>query len=1417
MNKILKKIYILIITFIICIITSQAFAIDVVKGAQTAVADVGAALKQVETKVSSIESKVNEAITKGKKKLEDFKKKIVDKIDEVKDKINDKIDEVKDKVKNNKKDKSKPLSTMKSVEESAELSEEQMKDSKAVSKEMQKLFMAYPSDDVLINNAYREKAVELLNDTLMEVYVTVRTFDTKLKELETQISSFETASPDAEISTETSSDSEEDSEAALREAYKNAYDAYLVFEELAKVAETLSLLRAQYNSAKYILHDITPAPYDKTQGKSSYNDVLQQKVYAYNINYVNKVDIKFADIKQKASVSAKQAINVANVKANSAVQTTNANAKANSAVQAASTAKKKKKEPFGGYSFDPSKNSVLKFDKIPEPELDSAFVGATEEFDKLAELDEAETALGKAISAHNLWQALPSYRDQFVTYHRMLDMYNKAVENVKISDKCAVNYLSTFYKDPEKVWYGSTKPSDKNVTAYDSRKGISGLAYKSFQAAKALISEEFSPEMLNASDVTVESFDSNDLGSSMENGKSYANKKKDALTIDDSDNDEYLIPGISPSEQANVKQNDRMRDKLTFKIGAEIAQVLLNDQKSAKHNFGTPYREFPVWNDINIYVTQYYAKKYENIALYVKDISISDDIVDMINSLALSFLDKEVSDRKNTETPLTDKQIQTAKEGINSKVSNMKNALTNHAKEIEEVSIFNSFKSIVAQRDAEEMALTADFENERSMYEALDKNYLQDLQNKQKKIDELQDKIDDLENSKSQADAQMKQAESEISNNRTRMKKGNSKESGILSDALITKETQSKQKASAEASLKVTKAQIDAMRGNTESIEQKIIQNKRDFINKMETYEEKMDQLYDKYKKKLDKSQEFGSNGRVNKLAGYVANSNINDLAQRAINSSVKKADNIFNSCAIPYAEDVVNNTKRSIIELDIKYGKEYKFTEQGKTKIAKYHKDMINKLKNVTLSDLTAYANCKSLSLSSKYADMIKNIYNKALIAKVCKNSKCYNADSEFFVAMVPSDRDFMSPNTSTLNNLPPLREIMFFDHEDYSAVPKNKFNQRITKHGFLNKLTDVPYIWKKILDRKAFVEDTMSLDFLDDNNASRDILYKRGIFPCRIGDYVLNISTEDISDKLVLFDKKRIVYSLTKNSAKSSDPILPVCTEYTTGEATSSSDKLRGCDYNLNGKCLRLKDAYYLKAHKKDELTNAKSERLFPEAGSELGLLIAKNSNNKFYFTDSITDMIKSVKKNEDQEDNDSISFKDASYQRMQMNRNQFGDFLTMVDNEMLIRQSTEELKNSIKSLQETLVSALKDLGYELSSNVDLFYDNQYNEVAKMLENGKNKQLSATYSYIAGATNANNELLSEKFTKLKNAYLALLKDTTASVIITDNTDGTSAEFAESLVTAKVNATASKKYKDEVANSGNVEVKPYCAVYPLY
>ncbi len=1141
------------------------------------------------------------------------------------------------------------------------------------------------------------------------------------------------------------------------------------------------------------------------------------------------------------------------------------------------------KEFFGDYKFDVKANSTLTYETAEKPDIESAFTGSEEEFRKLKELEAVAETMRKSMTAHNLKQSLPSFREAFVSYQRAVKRHDLAVEKVKTSDKCAVNYLDRYYPSGAKVWYGGAAPS--NVTDYASRKGVSGWAYKAFQTAKALQSDDISPDDLEKSDFDAEDDTGEDVDATVQNSK--AKLKQKHSRDEDSDGSSSVAGAGSPSRQEQIKKNEHLKDKFNFLIGAAVAKKLAQDQYTTQ-SWGKPKRKFPIWNDQKKFYDQYLEKKYQNMKLYLNDV--------------WPFFDMDENDDGNTVTALTGTGIDMMSE----LVSRTRYDEDDDKNDKEKEKVRSAFSEFKTKLNGRKYDYTTNFFANKKLAELVSaKNQLiqgakntgetarRSLENKNKEItvqleklytqkNELQTTIDNLKDTKKEAESTITDMDNNLEIVAKRQEVSKDKKSG---QAIYAKETKAQSQSTLEktnAQLTVANMQMSVLQQQITTLENEIAANKKKLNDDPDTCKKSLDKCSLEKQKECNNVESYactdakilyieeyysGADGEIQKqknntLDSRNKNGGLTKMYKKIYTNTVDRntyilkfvgiVDDIVGtpsagSCTakadfsshkwngvLDYAKDRIICAEEKIKALR-KKDDNYIYTPAGHKELMKIHKELIDELKNPQTSILTSlitkgYRTDRMISLA-------KSILQKYVMDKVCENNVCLNADTDFFVGAYPVARDFRAPRVAAQEYLPPMREIIYFDVDDYINMPKsygyddkNTYTgKKVTKEAILKSVSNMPEIWQRMLDLHSYVEESYNLFSTEDGTeglgSPRDDkknieFFRSGIYPCKMGDYYVDIK---IPATTALTKNG---YILSRRAPKQSFDKIPNCQEIYLSQTKPSPMKPGG------GVQDTVSDKVYAKAQGNvdfnDEIfaDRGYAYSSSKERGSEMGLLFSasKQLGKSFIMiTKGAKDTFYKIDKDEDGGDateSKKTSNSMAIKYRAQLNRNQFGDFLTLAENEQTTLQAQEELKEEVDALRESLIESLKKAGFSPKPDLDLAIDADYNQVAQAMESIKNKNLKTAYSSLSGMQEENNEYLKEKFKKLKGMYAALVKDNAEVVVVGEDTDGNSADFAQKVISEQVNRKASEEYKKQeeeaFANEMKGGVQPYCANYAV-
>ena len=486
-------------------------------------------------------------------------------------------------------------------------------DPESVKNALYTLFMAYPVDcDKDADNfaacvAYKTKAEEFYQDTVIEIYTSVRLLEQTLSELTAEVENLSTTFSGAGGGGAESGEDENG-------VWKNAFNAYQTMNSILKVTQELSAMRAQYEAALFLREQIVPAPYVSKKEREAKEKAA--KTSAYTINEEVKLASSGVYSHSETLVFGQLGMVQADFSLTKNTQP---------------EIVEYEEDDDEDYVYNPALYGSVSFADAPKMPLKSAFDGSRQ---KLLELDKIAPLYNKVQDAkevHNLLQALDSYRGIFENYEQYKKLHEKSLEAVAAADQCAIQYLNRYYGNPEKVWKGAMP--DAAINDYDARQGISGWAVKAFEIAKSEESLSFDSDDLGTMDIDM-SIDVNDPASEKKLQADFEKQRETAL--------------VNPSQEEEIEKATRESQMISFNIGAQAAQLLVEDQYKSAPQWGVPAVRFPVWKDqINFY-TQYLDGKYTNIKDYLHQLDVSTIIVDLayaLNDLTVSDADERANNR----------------------------------------------------------------------------------------------------------------------------------------------------------------------------------------------------------------------------------------------------------------------------------------------------------------------------------------------------------------------------------------------------------------------------------------------------------------------------------------------------------------------------------------------------------------------------------------------------------------------------------------------------------------------------------------------------------------------------------------------------------------------------------------------------
>lgn len=1332
-----------------------------------------------------------------------------------------------------------------------------IKDEDSIVEAFHTLFLTYPADVLAeypnnpeaVKQAYVEKGVEFGNDAMLEMYITVRELEEKLVTLKKEFDELSACYVQGESSNSDLCESASTTDNELG-VWTNYYKINSIYDSVLKITEELTVLKAQYEVSQAIQAGIEPSmpegSEETTGDKVSYNDIMtfrqtQPMAYAQmfassksinasadNINLnAQKAEIKAANLSSNQAISSTANADVSTVAVStstatptiSAVSTQAStvsapttsgvitssvnNASESSSASSTGTAKK----TFGIFELSNNNEAALQPDPNLETvaakayEVSSPFAGTADQFQALAASNNAYITLKDAINVHNVKQQLPEYKKPFDEYNKMVKLHEKALEQLMKSEKCAINYLGKYYKDPEEVWLGEgckysssnsivcdsnrkiTADNLKNllpgdalcandntkicsnygINAYSSREGLSGWlvsAYKVGKAEKALdlTSDDFSTNL---------SEENTSVGVSDLDAKTEQYKAEQSSGTSDSS-------FLRPSDEPKVEAQNREEEMLAWQLGAEASKAISNDMQTSAPLWGEIKNTYKLWNDEKYFYDQYLEEKYKNMELFIRDLDLRDIAVQVA---------QEATELLHESGTLADLTV-----SLDNIKEYNRQALGNLLPLAEEAVLQPKSESSVSlaakQTSSAVSGLRSDMLREKNSLNNRKTSVYSDLDSANLELNDTKTEYNTALSNKQDAEANIEYQQQVISLSQERKAKSPDSVSGFESTANSEIKSSDETIAASEEEAESALSQIDSQRDKIDELNSSL-SNLNDDISRLESSYAANASLQeynnDRTMKLALMQREMASDGLS------LVNSDFWDkgLDFQSGNKVIKQQ---YLKAVVDVAESALSSAKEQAIS-SIKAGKQKidslgsaKYTSSGYQNILNIHKETIDSIKNNTVKASVSGILMYMLDAGA-ISKTAQDLFYQAFIAKVCEEGSCYEADTQYFVGLDPQERDFKAPKSIANSYTPPLREVVHFDSADFDNVIKSD-SWMTTKADFLDYGQDVPQIWQDILGSKGFVERDVDIsEILSHNEGAADFITGRGEYPCRAGNYNIYVSGGK--------------YYASGNNGSTS---LDACGD------------IQSVNVYLNNKVsVVLKDG----SVQNGEYGNPPSTN----GTSELAVLLKYNNsgNGGLTFNDTVQSIMRYYeeldgKEESSEEDLDKVK----TYDKMLLSRNQLGDYLKFVETEMVYQESVDTLKVKVDELRTSLKEQLSVIDYVPADDFDLSDEATYNEIATALEEGKNKLVTKGYNELKSIQPL-NDVLEEKIDKLENMLGSLQTDNEELVQLSDNTKNDS-ELEENIKSKRADNATKDKYEEEADDAFNDNLnnfeEPYCAVY---
>ena len=1009
------------------------------------------------------------------------------------------------------------------------------------------------------------------------------------------------------------------------------------------------------------------------------------------------------------------------------------------------------------------------------PETSSPLKYSVAELEALNKIAEANTLVDKAKDVHNLLQQLPSYQDTFKQFGLIKRIHEKAKAALERADGCVTRYLGYYYNNPNNIWYGqSTIPT--NRFDYDSRKGLSGVAIEAYQLANASsgnnidISELTNP-VPGAEDGDPEliEFDTDKLSKKTEGFVT------PAIDISDSDNGySDSVRDLDPEKMAEERdgETESLEDNFTdsnkakeftttsrevslinWQVGKAITQYLAQDQNKQNPEYGKPYRPYELWNDERSYYDQYISGKYGNMKAYINQLNVGESalgIVELFNSVT-----------ENEEE----------KQSIANGISAIANALNNN------VGVSDPLASIMQARN--------------SAIATLKQQQKSKLENKQEKLDKANNNLQAVTQQISKINEEINESSNDVTSNDSTANSSqqfldilNRRGTNPLS-SLFSQAREKLQEAIGNLSIEGTRLNLLKVELKTLEVTRKALKER---VNKLS---EDIEELIQEQQMELETAESdwdamivtAQENIQSPKLSDVLSAISISDTNLEEL---INKADVLVDKARECAAQLIDEHLQ----ELQASAAGDMLYKSSNHQNVVNKHNQLINKLKNLPSACLlnTVQSQIGILEISEQIImGQLQNIFQSALTSDICSEYDCNTPDSDYFVGQVAKKRDFTAPRSLSVEAHPTVRDIVHLDTTDYKNIKMSKHG-RITRDAFLEYGAEMPSIWTRLLSDNSYVERRANLSPIL-NKGGEDKAFLRGMMlPCKLGRYVID-ANENNGKYKVLDTVEDATYAETLEFNKLAD-----CQELEV--------------------IIHVIDSYTLKdTDVKDNIHGTGTNEIEDPVSSELGMFL-KYENGHLSINDRPFDGIGTlVEKEKKAEKKGKLNLKaeDNVYERALFAKNQIGEFLHFMNKEKEAREKLEQAEEDIAELRETLKQAVSELGFELSDDVNLANQEDYDEVVQKLKTSKNTIMGQAIVKLNNTKDLaqSNADVYERYYKAKNTYDALVQDNKALVNISANTEAGN-DLKESIKSEEANKKVVEKSRNDGYKALQDEIDNY-------
>ncbi|MCQ2740578.1 MAG: hypothetical protein MJ210_00445 [Alphaproteobacteria bacterium] len=871
----------------------------------------------------------------------------------------------------------------------------------------------------------------------------------------------------------------------------------------------------------------------------------------------------------------------------------------------------------------------------------------------------------------------------------------------------------------------------ENVNRHGLRKGISGWAVDAFETAKAAETNAVKTD-------DIETFSLSDgVEDTVFDDPDMTLAEKEANKID---------TDLSPSKLNESQKEMRKSSLLSWQIGAEASKMLGSDAKK----WGERTSKSLVWTDSKRFYRQYLKRKYENIKEYLKRYTKEDVLAVVVSKLKKE--DKDISET-NYQKKLAEIEQQAGKDNEDA-VAQMKVSMQEYDGEIQAKleALIKERKVVVAKVDVLEDYIRRDSKSIMDLRSAAE--------------EEAAVQTDETLN-----------AEVVFPENEADASKTTSSVATIsaLSDSVHTQNAETLDKDNIDniqRRLDANKKSRNQGNQRIQEIDNQIAEIKA--IAQEQRGESKLFSILKGIKEKAEAAKNTNKEGFSAAVTENISATVLGaEMVMAMLNAEAENAVNRLNSAV----DAIVDAAYGQILALGDKV-----YTGEAYPQIVKIHENMINQIKAVKL--------LFSVSGVIKIDDML--VYAKLLTADVSTEQE------GFFVGSMPKARDMKAPFKMVSFEALPVREIFHFDVNDFDAIkPYNESTsgRKLTASEFLNFGGDIPYIWKYILQNKAFVESEYNLKEALSGGCEETAFSRGGIMPCMIDESKIIVDVDEDGNYVKITDTKEVAELTGKQlprcyhiSMKDGKP------HHTFFDGDVIFNAQRGLAGIIGGNTVKRDpiDCEY----------------------SELGMLLEADEENNLSFKERVYKAyttLQNSKSNIKKLSNSDKNAMAAASQAM-FDKNQIGDFLHHVEVETNEKKNLEEARQDYGEQKAQIKEKLQKIGYTPADKFDISKQEDYNAIVKKVKEIRKEAVNKAEKEISAVSVEDNKPAEEQKETLSRV-LSLINLDAEGLVQVDYVKAESPDVEEQVK----KAVADDAVVDKLKNSLKEKEKEYSDIDEVF